>query len=107
MDYVEYTNLNAGFPSGDLAISENPSGENGVVQINIEHTPFTGFAWPDGKMFDLKFTFAGGNADFQITTAEFVPTLWIKMLPLSKEVLKAMQILLLMVTGNTARNMDR
>ena len=72
LDFVEYTNLNPGFPSGDLSISVNPAGEDGEVQVNIEHDPFTGFTWPDGKMFDLKFVFAGGDAEFLITTAEFL-----------------------------------
>lgn len=83
LDYVEYTNLNAALPSGELNISVNPSGGSGAVQLNIEHTPFTGFAWPDGKMFDLKFDYEGGDAEFEIVSGStsFLPPDFIEEFP--------------------------
>lgn len=82
LNFVEYTNLNAEFPSDDLSITVNPSGENGVVQLNIEHLPFNGFPWPNGKMFDLKFVFSGGDAEFEISAStSFLPTYFVEEFP--------------------------
>ncbi len=74
LDYVEYINVNPGFP-GDMTIEMLSPGTSSDIEISIEAGEFfVGFAWPDGKMFDLKFVFSGGDAEFQITSAEFLLT---------------------------------
>jgi len=68
LTYVGFTNLNPALSS--LTITVFPNGAGGVVQLNMED--LSGFPWPDGKAFDLQFTFNGGNTDVNITNAEFL-----------------------------------
>lgn len=70
-NYIGYDNLNSSLAS-NCFITVNPAGTNGIVRLNFEHNAFTGFTWPAGKLFDLIFTYYGGNPNYSITQAEFL-----------------------------------
>ncbi|NQU31853.1 MAG: T9SS type A sorting domain-containing protein [Bacteroidetes bacterium] len=70
LTYVGYTNLNASFPP--LNISVTPNGSAGELQFNIEDQAFVGFAWPDGKILDIQFTFLGGQTTINLKDVEFL-----------------------------------
>ncbi len=72
--YTGYTNLHASIAS-NATITVFPAGANGIVQFNVEANDFFGgFAWPDGKAWDMQFTYKGAYSLLDITLAEFLPS---------------------------------
>jgi autotransporter passenger strand-loop-strand repeat protein len=74
LTYVGIANVNAAVAGFTRTV--NPAGVSGVVQVNMEDpnfwTTFTGIAWPDGKAFDIQFTYKGGATVLTLTKAEFL-----------------------------------
>ena len=70
LTYTGYTNMHPTIAAQSVNVF--PAGGNGVVQFNIEGNNFTPFQWPDGKAWDIQFTYNGGYSALDITLAEFL-----------------------------------
>jgi len=76
LTYVGITNINAALPTiASEGLTVNPAG-GGIVQVNIIYPDpdflFLGSPYPEGKSFDIQFTFLGGTSPITITNAEFL-----------------------------------
>lgn len=79
LQYIGYNNMNPIITSNVTlaSLSPSPNGSGGVIQFNLEESTFSGFDFPNGKCFDLRFTYKGGYSPVTITVAEFLPTTFI------------------------------
>ncbi len=79
LQYIGYNNMNPIITSNvtPASLSPMPNGSGGVIQFNLEESTFSGFDFPNGKCFDLRFTYKGGYSSVTITGAEFLPTTFI------------------------------
>ncbi|MCK9422824.1 MAG: T9SS type A sorting domain-containing protein [Bacteroidales bacterium] len=67
LTYVGYTNLNSGIslPGAEIVFS------NGIGFARVDILNESGFDYPEGKSFDLQFTFKGGTTAITFTMSEF------------------------------------
>lgn len=72
LQYFSYSNLHPAMISEVVDIDINPAGATGILRFSFEHTAFSGFEWPEGKLFDIQFIYLGGSTQVEIQLAEFV-----------------------------------